>query len=345
MTYLVMPRLTRVLRPLPRTGVARAALGQPTLDTGAGSAGARVEARRGPSPRLRTAPRDSRLLHRRFTRHGMVAHDDRCHPRSPLRTIRQPPDGRAAPRRCAAAGRSARVRGARRVVQLAVAAFIIVAAVRHAEPARRRDRLDRRALPVRRGRDAVDLADDRRAHPQDPSVEPRPRGRRPRRGAPRRERLLRLDLPVRHPPGRAARAGPPAAHPAAADPAPASTRPCAGAGIVVLGVIVYASAVTASLWFADYDPYVTAFSLRWLVRARPGDDVAGPGHPRGHRRGLARRRAVLVPLPVPGRRGLRRPRPSQHPADPTDARTPAPAARCATRRARSGSTSRRRSAR
>ncbi len=32
---------------------------------------------------------------------------------------------------------------------------------------------------------------------------------------------------------------------------------------VVLGVIVYASAVTASLWFADYDPYVTAFSLRW----------------------------------------------------------------------------------
>lgn len=34
---------------------------------------------------------------------------------------------------------------------------------------------------------------------------------------------------------------------------------------VVLGVVVYASAVTAGLWFADYDPYVTAFSLRWLL--------------------------------------------------------------------------------
>ncbi len=33
---------------------------------------------------------------------------------------------------------------------------------------------------------------------------------------------------------------------------------------VVLGGIVYAGAVTSRLWFADYDPYVTAFGLRWL---------------------------------------------------------------------------------
>lgn len=33
---------------------------------------------------------------------------------------------------------------------------------------------------------------------------------------------------------------------------------------VVLGVILYFSATTAKLWFYDYDPYVTAFSLRWL---------------------------------------------------------------------------------
>ncbi len=34
---------------------------------------------------------------------------------------------------------------------------------------------------------------------------------------------------------------------------------------VVLGVVVYASAATARLWFADYDPYATAFGLKWLL--------------------------------------------------------------------------------
>lgn len=33
---------------------------------------------------------------------------------------------------------------------------------------------------------------------------------------------------------------------------------------VVLAVIVWMSATTARLWFSDYDPYLTAFSLRWL---------------------------------------------------------------------------------
>ena len=34
---------------------------------------------------------------------------------------------------------------------------------------------------------------------------------------------------------------------------------------VTLAVIVVMSAVTARLWFADYDPYATAFALRWLL--------------------------------------------------------------------------------
>jgi len=34
---------------------------------------------------------------------------------------------------------------------------------------------------------------------------------------------------------------------------------------VVLGVVVVASVETARLWFADYDPYATAFGLRWLT--------------------------------------------------------------------------------
>lgn len=33
---------------------------------------------------------------------------------------------------------------------------------------------------------------------------------------------------------------------------------------VVLAVIVWMSATTARLWFSDYDPYLTVFSLRWL---------------------------------------------------------------------------------
>ncbi|MFN8456463.1 MAG: 4Fe-4S binding protein [Anaerolineae bacterium] len=33
---------------------------------------------------------------------------------------------------------------------------------------------------------------------------------------------------------------------------------------VVLAVIIYMSATTATLWFADYDPYRTVFSLHWL---------------------------------------------------------------------------------
>lgn len=33
---------------------------------------------------------------------------------------------------------------------------------------------------------------------------------------------------------------------------------------VVLGVILYFSVTTATLWFADYDPYVTLFGLHWL---------------------------------------------------------------------------------
>ena len=33
---------------------------------------------------------------------------------------------------------------------------------------------------------------------------------------------------------------------------------------VVLAVVIYFSVSTAKLWFADYDPYVTLFGLRWL---------------------------------------------------------------------------------
>jgi len=33
---------------------------------------------------------------------------------------------------------------------------------------------------------------------------------------------------------------------------------------VVLGVVLYFSVSTAKLWFADFDPYVTLFGLRWL---------------------------------------------------------------------------------
>jgi polyferredoxin len=33
---------------------------------------------------------------------------------------------------------------------------------------------------------------------------------------------------------------------------------------VVLAVVIYVSFSTAKLWFADYDPYVTLFGLRWL---------------------------------------------------------------------------------
>ncbi len=33
---------------------------------------------------------------------------------------------------------------------------------------------------------------------------------------------------------------------------------------VVLGLVLYYSVSTAKLWFSDYDPYVTLFGLRWL---------------------------------------------------------------------------------
>jgi NapH/MauN family ferredoxin-type protein len=33
---------------------------------------------------------------------------------------------------------------------------------------------------------------------------------------------------------------------------------------VILGVVLYCSVSTAKLWFSDYDPYVTLFGLRWL---------------------------------------------------------------------------------
>ena len=33
---------------------------------------------------------------------------------------------------------------------------------------------------------------------------------------------------------------------------------------VTLGIIIYASATTLKLWFADYDPFRTLFSLHWL---------------------------------------------------------------------------------
>jgi polyferredoxin len=33
---------------------------------------------------------------------------------------------------------------------------------------------------------------------------------------------------------------------------------------VVLGLVLYFSVSTAKLWFSDYDPYVTLFGLRWL---------------------------------------------------------------------------------
>jgi polyferredoxin len=47
-------------------------------------------------------------------------------------------------------------------------------------------------------------------------------------------------------------------------PSPRTDRVLRLGRFVVLGVIVYASAATARLWFADYDPYVTAFGLKWL---------------------------------------------------------------------------------
>lgn len=39
---------------------------------------------------------------------------------------------------------------------------------------------------------------------------------------------------------------------------------------VVLAVIIWFSATTAKLWFADYDPYLTAFSLKWLFEFDAG---------------------------------------------------------------------------
>lgn len=38
---------------------------------------------------------------------------------------------------------------------------------------------------------------------------------------------------------------------------------------VTLGLILWASASTATLWFAGWDPYVTLFSLRWLTEPDP----------------------------------------------------------------------------
>lgn len=38
---------------------------------------------------------------------------------------------------------------------------------------------------------------------------------------------------------------------------------------VVLGLVVWQSAATATLWFADYDPYVQLFGLHWLFEADP----------------------------------------------------------------------------
>ncbi len=35
---------------------------------------------------------------------------------------------------------------------------------------------------------------------------------------------------------------------------------------VTLGIIIYASATTLKLWFADYDPFRTLFSLHWLFQ-------------------------------------------------------------------------------
>jgi NapH/MauN family ferredoxin-type protein len=181
-----------------------------------------------------------------------------------LRTILQPPDGRRRPSAAVRRRRSIRtVRGARRVVQLGFAVFIIVAAVRHAgQPGGATASTD--ALCPFGGVETLwtwlttgELI--RKTHPSNLVLGvgvlagvllagnafcgwicPFGTLQDGLHALARRLHIPQLRIPPR---------------------LDATLR---WGRYVVLGVIVYASAVTANLWFADYDPYVTAFSLRWL---------------------------------------------------------------------------------